>query len=136
MDTARHDLVRGWLIKARRHFETAHQIASLEGGHLDVAVFHCHQAAEKTLKGFLIFHGHPVDSCDDLVRLVALAVHYEPGFAQWTEAAHTLNPCGGSSGNSSPSLRNPSRNEFCEALAAARQFVTFIPLLLPRDVHA
>ena len=133
MDPARHDQVRRWLIAARRHFETAHQIASCDG-HLDMAVFHCHEAAKTALTGFLAFHNDAHNHSDDLVQLVAAAVRHEPGFAHWTDAARTLNSCAAVSG--SPPKKSPSRSDFHEALAAARQFVTFVPLLLPHELHS
>src|SRR5580700_2410052 len=44
------ELSRTWLIKAHNDLHTAQQIGGLPDGHLDAAIYHCQQAAEKTLK--------------------------------------------------------------------------------------
>ena len=126
-------MVRFWLIKARRDFDTARQIATLPGAHLEIAMFHCHRAAERTLKGFLTFHGHSLDPTLNLPALVAAARQYEPGFAGWDDAALILHPCGA---DDHPVVHEASREAFLRALDAASQFVAFVPMLLPREVHA
>lgn len=50
------DLAKGWLLKAASDLAAAR--ACVAGAvALDVACFHCQQAAEKSVKAFLIFHG-------------------------------------------------------------------------------
>ena len=51
MDDAKRELVRAWLIKARNDLDTARQISAIPEGHLDSAIYHCQQAAEKAVKG-------------------------------------------------------------------------------------
>ena len=79
MDDAKRELVRAWLIKARHDLDTARQISGLPDGHLDAAIYHCQQAAEKAVKGFLAFHNHRLERSHDIERLVTLASGYEPG---------------------------------------------------------
>jgi hypothetical protein len=57
MDDAKRDLVRAWLIKARNDLDTARQIGRLPDGHLDTAIYHCQQAAEKGIKGVVVEAG-------------------------------------------------------------------------------
>jgi len=53
MDDAKRDLVHAWLIKALNDLRTARAVGNLAEGPLDTAIYHCQQAAEKALKGFL-----------------------------------------------------------------------------------
>lgn len=92
MDEAKRELVRAWLIKARNDLETAQQISALPAGHLDVAVYHCQQAAEKAVKGLLALHDHFLERTHDVERLITLAAQYEPGFAAWIDIGITLTP--------------------------------------------
>ena len=51
MDDAKRELVRAWIIKARRDLDTARQISGLPDAHLDAAIYHCQQATENAAKG-------------------------------------------------------------------------------------
>jgi hypothetical protein len=66
MDKPAAELSRAWLRKAHSDLHTARQIGGLPDGHLDAGIYHCQQAAEKSLKGFLIFHGSPFEKVHDL----------------------------------------------------------------------
>jgi len=55
MDDAERELVCACLIEARHDLATARQISGLPDGHLDAAIYHCQQAAEKALKSFLAY---------------------------------------------------------------------------------
>ena len=131
MDDAKHELVQAWLIKARHDLDTALQIGSHPEGHLDMAIYHCQQAAEKAIKGFLAFHDHDLERTHDVRRLVRIATNDDPNFAQWEDAAVTLTPYatayrypGGSA------TLEPSRSEFDEALKLAEDLVTFVATTL------
>src|SRR5438093_5827312 len=90
MDDAKRELVRAWLIKARNDLTAAREIGALPHGPLDTAIYHCQQAAEKAVKGFLAFHDHRLERSHDVERLVDLAGSYHASFAKWQEAAITL----------------------------------------------
>lgn len=92
MDDAKRELVRIWLIKAGHDLDTARQISALPEGHLDTAIYHCQQAAEKAIKGFLAYHDHELERTHDLKRLVTLAAGDAPDFSKWADAAATLTP--------------------------------------------
>jgi HEPN domain-containing protein len=77
MDQAKRDLVRAWLIKARNDLVTARELGAMTTTPLDTAIYHCQQAAEKAVKGFLAFHDHPLERTHDVERLVELAQRYE-----------------------------------------------------------
>ena len=136
MDEAKRELVRAWLIKARNDLDTARQISSLPDGHLDAAIYHCQQAAEKALKGFLALHDHGLERTHDLKRLIQMAVGDDISFLQWMEAAITLTPYATAyryPGESA--VLEPSRPEFDEALKLTTKLVNFILPLMPADVQ-
>ena len=87
MDDAKRELVRAWLTKARNDLDTARQISGLPEGHLDTAIYHCQQTAEKALKGYLAFRDHRLERTHDVERLVALSSGYERGFDALEDAA-------------------------------------------------
>ena len=74
MDEARLGLVRGWLIKAQRDLATARKLAGDPSPLLDTAIYHCQQAAEKAVKGFLAFHDQPVVKTHDVRFLINRAL--------------------------------------------------------------
>ena len=135
MDSHKRSLVWFWLVKGRREFDTARQIAALPGCHLDVAILHCHRAAEKTIKAFLIHHDHSLPDAHDLHALVTLAMRYEPGFAEWQAAALALSEYAATHDTPGRATIEATREELHRALDAAGQFVLFIPMLLPHDLN-
>ncbi|MGH8021300.1 MAG: HEPN domain-containing protein [Opitutaceae bacterium] len=136
MDDAKRELVRVWLIKARNDFDTARQIGSLPGGHLDTAIYHCQQAAEKVIKGYLAFRDHDLERTHDLRRIIQVASHYSPEFSNWMDAAITLTPYATAYCYPGESAAlEPSRTEFDEALRLADGFMAFVFSLLPVEVQ-
>jgi HEPN domain-containing protein len=59
------------LTKAESDLADARRCAESPGPY-DTACFHCQQACEKYLKGFLAFHNHPFPFTHDLERLTRL----------------------------------------------------------------
>jgi HEPN domain-containing protein len=136
MDDAKRELVRAWLIKARNDLDTARQIASTPEGHLDTAIYHCQQAAEKAVKGFLGFHDHRLERSHDIERLVSLASRYDPSFGGWTDAAILLTPYATAYRYPGESMAlEPTRAEFNDALDAAQQIFTFVLSAMPHELH-
>ena len=56
MTDAKSQLTRNWLIKAQHDLASARVLATSNPPLLDTAIYHCQQAAEKSLKGFLCCH--------------------------------------------------------------------------------
>lgn len=52
MDDAKRDLVRAWLLRA--DLASARKLAAGADPLLDTAIYHCQQAAEKTLEALLV----------------------------------------------------------------------------------
>lgn len=136
MDDAKRELVRAWLLKARNDLETARQISDLPDGHLDAAIYHCQQAAEKAVKGFLAFHDHRLERTHDVERLVRLAAAYEPGFATWVNVASLLTPYATAYRYpGEAAVLEPSRKEFEDALSSATGLVAYVRSVVPAEVQ-
>jgi HEPN domain-containing protein len=56
MDEAKRELVQSWLTKAQHDLAAARKLSDEPDSYLDTAIYHCQQAAEKVIKGFLVFH--------------------------------------------------------------------------------
>jgi HEPN domain-containing protein len=131
---AKLELVRNWLIKARRDLAAARKLALSPNPYLNVAVYHCQQAAEKTVKGFLVFHDQPFEKTHDVEVLVSLAQRYDARFSTWIEAAVRRTPY--STEFRYPSgLLEPALDEFEQALEAADGLYAFTLSLLPFKVR-
>lgn len=61
--------VRGWQSKAANDLRGAHIDLDADPPLIEDALFHCQQAAEKTLKGFLTAHDTPFKKTHDLDEL-------------------------------------------------------------------
>ena len=136
MDEAKRELVHSWLAKARNDLATARQVGASPDGPLDTAIYHCQQAAEKAVKGFLAFHDHRLERSHDVERLVELAQTYQPHFSAYLESANTLTPYATAyryPGESS--ALEPSRPEFEEALKLATEMMMYVLSLLPDEVQ-
>ncbi|MEW6747200.1 MAG: HEPN domain-containing protein [Planctomycetota bacterium] len=135
MDDGKRELVRAWLIKARNDLTAAREIGALPDGPLDTAIYHCQQAAEKAVKGFLAFHDHRLERVHDVERLVSLASGYDPRLKNCEEAAITLTPYATAYRYPGESATlEPSRAEFDEALKLATDLLTFVLSVLPKEV--
>ena len=87
------ELTRAWLLKAFSDLDTARQIGGLADGHLDAGIYHCQQAAEKALKGFLVLHGKPVERNHDLGKILEQTALVNVALGQFADAADALTPC-------------------------------------------
>jgi HEPN domain-containing protein len=130
------ELCRAWLLKSHSDLHTAQQIGNLADGHLDAGIYHCQQAAEKVLKGFLIFHGKPFEKVHDLGKIIEHAMSVNPAFQQYEDAADILTPY--SMAYRYPDelgFLEPSRAEFDEAVRHAASIVEFVLGLLPAEAR-
>lgn len=131
---AKQELVRNWLIKAQHDLASARKLSTGPDPYLDVAIYHCQQAAEKAVKGFLVFHDQPFEKTHDVEVLVTLARQNNSGFSTWLEAAIRLTPYA-TEFRYPGDLLGPDRDEFEQALEAASGLYVFVLALLPPDVH-
>ncbi len=130
------ELSRAWLLKAHSDLHTARQIGGLSDGHLDAGIYHCQQAAEKALKGFLVLHEISFEKVHDLGEIIQQAKKANPAFQTYEDAAETLTPY-------SVTYRypdelgflEPSREEFDAALQHAGTIYDFVLNLLPQEAR-
>ena len=134
MDEARRRLVRGWMIKAQHDLDTARKLAQGPDPILDTAIYHCQQAAEKAVKGFLACHGQTVVKTHDVRFLVNQALVFEPVFEEWFEAAECVTPYA-TAYRYPDEVLEPTTEEFETAQEAAAGLVAFVQSVLPEDVH-
>lgn len=100
------------------------------------AIYHCQQAAEKAVKGFLAFHDHRLERTHDVERLVGLAAACEPGFTNWVNVASLLTPYATAYRYpGEAAVLEPGRQEFEDALASATGLVAYVRSALPSEVQ-
>ena len=133
MGNGKHDLVLSWLVKAQRDLDSADRLAAGDKPLLDTAIYHCQQAAEKAVKGFLLFRDQRFEKTHDIRVLVELAQQHEPGFALWQDAAARLNPYSTGFRYPGDSVA-PDAEEFQQAMRAAQDLVSYVCSLLPRSI--
>ncbi len=74
MDDPKIELVQSWLTKARNDLGSARRLTSDPEPYLDIAIYQCQQAAEKALKGFLVYHDIEFEKNHNLTILVDLCI--------------------------------------------------------------
>jgi HEPN domain-containing protein len=133
MDEAKAEYVRQWLDTARTDLDSARRLAGTADPFLDTAFYHCQQAAEKAVKGYLAFRDHPLVKTHDVEELVELAESYEPRFAPWRQAAAKLTPYA-TAFRYPPKRTEPDDEQYQEAEQAAVGIFAFVCSLLPEEV--
>jgi HEPN domain-containing protein len=111
---------------------SAQRLASGPDPILDTAIYHCQQAAEKALKGFLAFRDHPLEKTHDVRLLVTRASKYTHGFVAWEEAGEILTPYATAYRYPADPIE-PDAELYQEAEEAARGVVEYVLSLLPED---
>ena len=111
-------------------------LSVLEDPLLDTAIYHCQQAAEKTIKGWLQLHDEPFSKTHDIEDLVSHAAKVNEDFAQFVDAASVLTPYVSAfrypGGSDEPM---PSTEEFDEALRHAQTIYDFVLALVPPEAR-
>lgn len=112
------DLAKGWFAKAESDLAGARAVIDGAGPY-DTACFHCQQAVEKCMKGFLVCRGRTFPFTHDLEELALLCDGVEPALRLHTPEVISLTPY-------AVRLRYdndfwPSREEAADALAVAER---------------
>ncbi len=132
MDEIAQELVRDWMTRASHDLRSARLLSSADAPPLDIAIYHCQQAAEKTVKGWLQGHDEPFRKTHDVTDLVKQAVELDPRFMLLRAAAAVLTPYATAfrypGGSYEPM---PTREEFDAALQHAQAVFDFVLNLLP-----
>jgi len=134
MDETKSDLVKAWLLKAQRDLIAARKLSGEDEPFLDIAIYHCQQAAEKAIKGFLVYRDQRFEKTHDLRILLELALPFEAGFSSLKAAAVLLTPYATEFRYPGDFL-DPSREEFEEAMEATRKVWEFVLSLVPSEAH-
>ena len=136
MDQALIDSTQRWLTKAFHDLVGARKSSQEDDVSLDVAVYHCQQTAEKSLKAFLFFHSEPIQKTHNLAILLPLCENIAAGFGELKAEAKLLNPLAFAfryPDDFAP--LNPTRAQFDEAFEAAQRIYDFVLSLLPTETH-
>lgn len=125
---------RAWLAKAKMDLDTAAFEMTAEPPFAADALFHAQQAAEKTLKAFLTWHGTAFRKTHNLVELGETCAALDPALepllrraAPLTEYAWKFRYPG--------EPEEPTREEAEAALATARELYEAIFSRLPEEVR-
>ena len=129
---ARNELVQQWFLKAERDLDSMRVLG--KEAYFDTALYHAQQAAEKAIKGFLLFHGQEFEKTHDIEQLVHLGFPSAPELEFYLPEAKLLTPYAVRFRYPDDVLE-PDQKEFDEAIDAATKFYDFILSQLPKEVH-
>ncbi len=134
MNEAKLELVQSWLTKAQHDLAAARKLSADPDSYLDIAIYLCQQAAEKVVKGFLVFHDRRFGKTHDIEAIISLAIPFEARFSEWLGVGQRLTPY--STVFRYPGERlEPDRSEFEQALQEAQDLYNFVLSLLPPEVR-
>lgn len=80
-----------WLARARNDLNDIRNNLSVGTFPADTVSFHAHQAVEKALKAFCLYHGIDPGKTHDLVGLLKLALTREASLATYSDDCQALN---------------------------------------------
>jgi HEPN domain-containing protein len=124
-EITRLSLARDWLAKATEDLELARAAGTLRPPRYGGGLFHCQQAAEKALKGFLFFRSAAFEKTHDLRELLILCRKLEAAFDALRNDAALLTPFA-LAYRYPTDLTEPNEQEFQAALAAAERVYRFV----------
>jgi HEPN domain-containing protein len=131
-DELRAGEVKAWFAKALSDLRAAEHNLAAHPPLLEDSLFHCQQAAEKTLKAFLTWHDRPFRKTHDLNELGFQCVQIDASLEQICRRAARLSTYAwifrypGQPGE-------PTRDEVVTALSLARELLKEVKARLPKD---
>ncbi len=120
-------------MKAQRDLQAAELFLVQADPFLDMAVYHCQQAGEKALKGFLFWHDVPFRKTHNLVELLAQCVVLDETLNTLSETAQRLTPFVAEFRYPSDVLE-PPLEDAQDAFARARTLLEAVIAHLPNEV--
>ncbi len=126
--------ITAWLTKAARDLRAAEYLAASEEPLLDVVVYHCQQAVEKALKGYLTAQSSPFAKTHSLVALLAQAEVFDAELDGLRDHAEELTPYATRYRYPGEPFE-PGGFEAEQALARATEAVRFILDRVPRPAR-
>ena len=127
-------VVRSWLSKAANDLRGAHIDLEADLPLIEDALFHCQQAAEKSLKAFLTAHDTPFKKTHDLDELGRACLELDAGLGDSMRSVATLTVFAWEF-RYPGDAQVPSMHEVREYLAIANRLYTAILARLPHTCH-
>jgi HEPN domain-containing protein len=127
------ELVRNWFIKAQHDLLAAKKLSSDADIYPDIAIYHCQQCGEKSLKGFLVLHDQAFPRTHDLRLLLQLAIAINPNFQHYQDASELLTPYATEFRYPSDVMQ-PTEEELQEAIQTADRLFHYITSLLSDEI--
>ncbi len=127
-------LVKNWLIKASHDLAVSKKLKSDDEPFYDVAIYHCQQAGEKAMKGFLVLHDIEFPKTHDIRFLVQLAISINSEFVNFEDSADLLTPYA-TEFRYPGEVMEPTSEELEEGLEKAEEMLDFVISLLPSEVQ-
>ncbi len=131
----KEELVKNWMIKGQHDLLAACKLSSDSEIYSDIAIYHCHQSAEKAIKGFLILHSQPFPRTHDLRLLLQLAIDINHNFQYYQEASEILTPYATEFRYPSDVMQ-PTPEELQEAIEKAEEIFNFVTSLLSDEIRS
>lgn len=125
---------RGWLVRASSDVRAAEHELRATPPLLDDIVFHCQQAAEKSLKGFLTWHDRPFRKTHSIEELGEQCLQVDPTLKVLIDRAVPLTEYAWKF-RYPGEPEEPSSQEAEEALATAREVYAAIVARLPVEAR-
>ncbi len=79
------DIAKEWFDIAQIDLSSAEFLMNMHPKPLEIICYHCHQSAEKNLKGFLALEGEQISKTHDLVLLNKMCFNYYKEFKEIEE---------------------------------------------------
>jgi HEPN domain-containing protein len=134
MDDPRVEEVFQWLIKAEHDIGSARRLLSGDIPYLDTGVYHCQQAAEKSLKAYLTLKEMPFQKIHDLSFLVEQCKELDIEFEQILYISSILTPYA-IAFRYPGDVIEPDPQDAYEALRLAVEVFDFVLNKMPDDVR-
>ena len=118
------DICKEWLEIAHMDIEAAQFLMQMRPLPVEVICYHCEQAAEKALKGYLVYKGEEAPKTHDLIRLCKLCCDIKPDFQNLSDQCLELIPYG-------VTIRYPSKMDLhdedaASALSSCKEIINFV----------
>lgn len=125
MSGLKKEIVTGWITKAKHDLESAKVLSQTPILLLDTAIYHCQQAAEKSVKGYLASKDQEVQKTHDVGLLIRHAMKFDSDFSTWQDIGDLLTPYATAFRYPSESSE-PTLEEVKEAIQSSENLVSFV----------
>jgi HEPN domain-containing protein len=125
MSDLKKEIAEKWFTKAKHDLESAKILSQSSPLILDTAVYHCQQAAEKAVKGYLMFKGQEAMKTHDVGQLIRQAMKFDLEFSKWQDIADLLTPYA-TAYRYPGEVSEPTLEEAQEAIRSAESLINFL----------